>query len=416
MKTKKLHCQSRNFTVDINLPASKSISNRLLIIRALSNDSFTIINPSNARDSELLEVLLEQIHSKQADTKIKEIDAEDAGTVFRFLTAYLSVQKGSFILKGSERMQERPIGILVDALRQLGAKISYLNAEGFPPLRIDTHNLASETLKIQANVSSQFISALLLVAPLLPQGISIQFDQKPSSWPYILMTLQLMLSFGIDLQYDENSIEVQSGHYKPKETIVEADWSSAASWYQCVAFSKAGQLFLKNLKLDSLQGDAILPEIYSQLGVETTELEGGILIKKSKIIKQNITIDFSQHPDLALPIIATCAGLNIIGKYSGLESLKIKESNRINALETELAKLGFDFRETNENEWVLINSCKTEKVKHDFSSILIQSHNDHRIAMSFAPFAILGKGIQIENASVVSKSYPSFWQEFAKLS
>ena len=411
---KTLRSDKHDLNAEINLPASKSLSNRLLIISALSQNKFEIDNLSEANDTELLQKLLNELkHTSSQETVT--IDAQDAGTVYRFLTAYLSRTKGKFKLTGSKRMQSRPIGILVNALRELGAKITYLKQDGFPPLLIEGHELISKPLTIQSNISSQFITALLLIAPLLPQGLKIEFDQKPNSYPYILMTLLLMQSYGINLQFDEDKIEISTGQYLSKNKTVEADWSAAAFWYQSLAFSKSGQLLLKGLTLKSLQGDSILPEIYQQLGIKTTALESGILLKKEGAINYNFNYDFSQQPDLALPVIATCAGLGVIGKFTGLESLKIKESNRVEALKTELAKLGFDFRETGENEWVLINSCNVEEHNYDFTNVIIDTYNDHRVAMSFAPFAILGKGIQIENPEVVNKSYPKFWESFAKL-
>jgi len=411
---KKLHSNKNDFNAEINLPASKSLSNRLLIICALSQDKFEIKNLSEANDTELLQKLLNKLKHTSSQETIT-IDAQDAGTVFRFLTAYLSRTIGKFKLTGSQRMQSRPIGILVDALRELGAKITYLKQDGFPPLLIEGQELNSKTLKIQSNISSQFITALLLITPLLPQGLKIEFDQKPNSYPYILMTLQLMQTYGINLQFDEDKIEITPGDYLSKNKTIEADWSAAAFWYQSLAFSNSGQILLKGLTLKSLQGDSILPEIYQQLGIKTTELKSGILLKKEGAINFNFNYDFSQYPDLALPVIATCAGLGVIGKFTGLESLKIKESNRIEVLETELAKLRFDFRETGNGEWILINSCKVEKHDYDFTNVIINTYNDHRVAMSFAPFAILGKGIQIENPEVVIKSYPKFWKEFNKI-
>lgn len=399
---------------EIKLPASKSISNRLLIIKALSQNKFVIDNLSQANDTLLLQNILRELNHKPTQ-EIRNIDAQDAGTVFRFLTAYLSRTKGKFLLRGSERMQKRPIGILVDALRKLGAQISYLNQEGFPPLLIEGRSLTSKPLKIQSNISSQFITALLLIAPLLPKGLKIEFEQKPSSFPYILMTLRLMQTYGIELEYNEAKIEVSPGNYITKNISIESDWSAAAFWYQSLAFSNNGQLLLKGLNIESIQGDSILPGIYTQFGIKTTKLDKTILIKKEGAINYNFNFDFSQHPDLALPLIATCAGLGIIGKFTGLESLKIKESNRVKVLETELSKLGFDFRETGKNEWVLINSCKVEKPDYDFSDVIINTYEDHRVAMSFAPFCLIGKGIQIKNPSVINKSFPNYWQEFKKL-
>lgn len=415
METITVKAQNRNFNTEIILPASKSISNRLLIIRALSHEYFGIDNLSKANDTKLIHQLLEQIKNIDSSNLINNIDCQDAGTVFRFLTALLASVPGKHILNGSARMQERPIGILVDALRMLGAKIEYINNEGFPPLKIEGQKLQSKEIEIQSDVSSQFISALLMIAPNLPQGLQLHLQQKPASVAYIDMTINLLRYFEISVNYNDSHITVAHGAYESKNITIETDWSAAAFWYQAVAFSENGKLLLKGVSLSSIQGDAVLPKIYKHLGVETLETENGVIIQKNGNIENNFNWDFSNYPDLALPVIATCAGLGVIGKFSGLESLKIKESNRVQALMAELTKLGFDFREVDSHEWVLINSCKIEASDFDFSEIIIETHNDHRVAMSFAPFAILGKGIQIENPDVVKKSYPDFWTEFNKL-
>ncbi len=416
MNTLKLPSKKRNFDTEVDLPTSKSISNRLLIIRALSAEYFGINELSQSNDTKLMTRLLDQILSIDSSNTINKVDAQDAGTVYRFLTSLLSSVPGKHLLSGNSRMLERPIGVLVDALRSLGANIIYTNKEGFPPILIEGQELHSAKLEIQSNISSQFISALLLIAPRLPHGLQLKLNKQTASQPYIEMTIKLMQRFGIDVFHDKNIINVSHGYYRSHNIVVECDWSSAAFWYEAVAFSKNGKLLLKGLHKSKLQGDAILPQIFHHLGVETIESENGIIIQKKDSLETNFNWDFSQHPDLALPVICTCAGLGIIGKFTGLESLKIKESNRVKALESELSKLGFDFRETASNEWVLINSCKLDEAEYNFSTIKVQTYNDHRIAMSFAPFAILGKGIQIENPEVVSKSYPSFWFEFEKIS
>jgi len=385
----------------------------VLIMQALSGNSIHLTNISEANDSQLLQQLLKEIH--QSNTKEITLDAQDAGTVFRFLTSYLCSQKGSFILTGSSRMQERPIGVLVNALKQLGADITYLKKEGYPPLQIHGTNLSSQNIQIDAHISSQFITSILLISPYLPQGIEIELNQKVNSLPYIDMTIKLMQEFGIKIIRNNQFINVSPGNYQDKILSIEADWSSAAFWYQCVAFSKNSRLLLKGLTLDSIQGDSVIPQIFEQLSVKTTSTDKGVLIENSNHINYNLSFDFSNYPDIAMSVINTCAGLGVIGKFSGLASLKIKESNRIQALEIELEKLGFDFRETDEDEWVLINSCKVSDAEYDFSEINIETYKDHRLAMSFAPFAILGKGINIENPQVVSKSYPNFWLELEKL-
>ncbi len=414
MDKKRLICKNRCFNAEVNLPASKSISNRLLIMQALSENDIYIKNISQANDSVLLQNILKKISNSNSYPLL--IDAEDAGTTFRFLTAYLCTLEGEFILTGNAHMQQRPIGILVDALRQLGAKLSFKNKEGYPPLIIQGGTLQAKNLTIDAHISSQYISAILLISPYLSKGIEITLNQNPSSLPYIDMTIALMQQFGITIARNNSLIRVKQGSYKSANIHVEADWSAAAFWYQSVAFSEKGSLLLKGLSKKSIQGDSVLSDIFIDLGVKTTEVEGGLLLEKTDYQNQNINIDFKAFPDIALSIINTCAGLGVIGSFKGLESLKIKECNRIAVLMSELNKLGFDFREIDDGEWVLINSCKVDKKEYDFSIINIQTYDDHRVAMSFAPFAILGKGINIENAGVVIKSYPNFWKEFNKIS
>ncbi|RUA30755.1 MAG: 3-phosphoshikimate 1-carboxyvinyltransferase [Bacteroidetes bacterium] len=414
MDKKRLKCENRRFTAEINLPASKSISNRLLIMQALSKNNIRIENVSQANDSVLLQNLLQKISNSESHPLL--LDAKDAGTTFRFLTAYLCTLEGEYLLTGSAQMQQRPIGILVDALRQLGAKIKYQQKEGYPPLIIQGGKLHAKDLSIDAHISSQYISAILLISPYFSEGIKITLNQNPSSLPYIDMTIALMQKFGVKIERNDNRISVEQGTYKTANIQVEADWSSAAFWYQAVAFSEQGHLLLKGLSKNSIQGDSALIDIFTNLGVKTTEVKNGLRLEKTDDYSQNINIDFKAFPDIALSVINTCAGLGVIGSFTGLESLKIKESNRIAVLMSELNKLGFDFREIDDGEWVLINSCKVNKQQYDFSNIDIKTYDDHRVAMSFAPFAILGKGINIENAGVVIKSYPNFWKEFNKIS
>jgi len=415
MNILKLKVKDKNFNSGIHLPSSKSISNRLLIIRALTHEYFGIENLSTANDTKLMNLLLNEISDIDASNQINILDAQDAGTVFRFLTALLSSVPGNHLLTGSPRIQERPIGILVEALRKLGAEISYQNKTGFPPLLIEGRHLHSAEIEVESNISSQFITALLLISPRLEKGLVIHLKETPSSLPYIKMTIELMRYFGIKIQFEDSVIVVSPGSYKAKNIEVEADWSAAAFWYQAVAFSENGKIKLKGLHKSNIQGDAILAEIFESMGVETIESEDGILIQKKGRIQKNLSLDFTNCPDIAIPVIAACAGLEIIGNFKGLESLKIKESDRVQALETELAKLGFDFREVDEHEWVLLNSCKIEASDFDFSDIVIETYHDHRIAMGFAAFAILGKGIQIKDPDVVVKSYPDFWEEFSKI-
>lgn len=397
----------------IEIPSSKSISNRLLIMRFLSNSDWEIENLSTADDTVLLDEILQEIQTGE----IKEFNVKNAGTAMRFLTAALAVTSGRYTLNCDERMKLRPIATLVDSLRNLGADIIYLEKDGFPPLRISGKKMKSNPIKINTGISSQFVSALLMIAPLLDEGLELELIGDLVSQPYISMTISLMQLFGIEVEQNQNSIFVHKGLYKSFPIRVEADWSSAAFFYEVVALSPLlSELFISGVNQNSLQGDAIVANLFASLGVETTFLEDGIRIQKVEESQKNIRMDFSNHPDLALPIIAACAGLEVIGTFTGLENLIYKESNRVEALSKELAKLGYDFRETGFGEWVLINSCSVNHDERAFpENIEIETYNDHRVAMAFAPFVLLTKSLSIKNPQVVVKSFSGFWEEFDKI-
>lgn len=397
----------------IEIPSSKSISNRLLIMRFLSNSDWEIENLSTADDTVLLDEILQEIQTGE----IKEFNVKNAGTAMRFLTAALAVTSGRYTLNCDERMKLRPIATLVDSLRNLGADIIYLEKDGFPPLRISGKKMKSNPIKINTGISSQFVSALLMIAPLLDEGLELELIGDLVSQPYISMTISLMQLFGIEVEQNQNSIFVHKGLYKSLPIRVEADWSSAAFFYEVVALSPLlSELFISGVNQNSLQGDAIVANLFASLGVETTFLEDGIRIQKVEESQKNIRMDFSNHPDLALPIIAACAGLEVIGTFTGLENLIYKESNRVEALSKELAKLGYDFRETGFGEWVLINSCSVNHDERAFpENIEIETYNDHRVAMAFAPFVLLTKSLSIKNPQVVVKSFSGFWEEFDKI-
>ena len=388
-----------NLKSEIKITGSKSETNRLLLLKALY-PNIVIENTSNSDDSEVMNAALTNITNT--------VDVHHAGTAMRFLTAYFASKENSnVILTGSSRMKERPIKILVEALNQLGAKIEYLENDGFPPIKIKGKKLTLSKVSLQANVSSQYISALLLIAPSLQNGLELELIGEITSISYINMTLNLLQEIGVETSFIGNIIVVKpkTQNPKPKTIIVESDWSSASYYYSIIALSKEGtQIELSSFKENSLQGDAILATIYQQMGVETHFEKGKItLIKNSKPINQNIKIDLNDAPDIAQTIAVTAFGLGIGCQLTGLHTLKIKETDRLEALKKELSKLGAAISVTNE-------SLRIEPSKSINSNQNIATYNDHRMAMAFAPLA-LKTNINIENAEVVSKSYPDFWND-----
>ncbi|WP_459210711.1 3-phosphoshikimate 1-carboxyvinyltransferase [Aquimarina rhabdastrellae] len=397
MNIKIANCEAVQDTT-IQITGSKSETNRLLILQALY-PQITIDNISNSDDSQVLQQAL--------NSEEMLVDIHHAGTAMRFLTAYFATREGREVtLTGSKRMQERPIKILVEALRQLGCDIQYEKNEGYPPLKISGKKITTQEVTLQANVSSQYISALMLIAPSLPQGLIINLEGKVTSIPYINMTLSLLRAIGVEGVFNENTIMI-----KPKETVekktivVESDWSSASYFYSTVALSKETKITLGSYKKDSYQGDSALVQIYKYLGVETTF--GTDRITLQKIATDNLELpkelDLSNSPDIAQTIAVTCFGLGIGCYLTGLHTLKIKETDRLEALKTELEKLGASVMIT-ENSLTLKPS---EKIKSD---VAIATYQDHRMAMAFAPLG-LKTSLNIVEAEVVSKSYPDFWTD-----
>ena len=391
----------------LNITGSKSETNRLLLLQALF-PNITLENTSNSDDSEVMSKALANsqltIHNSQF------IDIHHAGTAMRFLTAYFAVSEGSeVILTGSQRMQERPIKVLVEALEQLGAKITYEKEVGYPPIRIIGQKITRSQVSIPANVSSQYISALLLVAPKLQDGIEITLVGEVTSVPYIKMTLALLNDLDIKTSFEGNIITVY-----PKQEVastvmtVESDWSSASYFFSIVALSKNSTIALRSYKQTSLQGDSALVEIYKQMGVDT-HFQGNkmTLVKQSDFKLENLDLDLNNTPDIAQTIVVTCLGLGIGCHLTGLHTLKIKETDRLEALRIELTKLGATMSVTNDS----LTLVASDKINHN---IKIATYNDHRMAMAFAPLA-LKVPIVIENAEVVSKSYPDFWEDLKSL-
>jgi 3-phosphoshikimate 1-carboxyvinyltransferase len=379
-----------------HLPASKSISNRVLVINALAGGKSNLHNLSDANDTRLM---MRLIHSAE-----ELIDIEDAGTTMRFLTAYFSLTNQPKILTGTARMQERPIGILVDALRSLGARIKYQKREGYPPLIIEGFETQkADMVQIRGDVSSQFISALMMVAPSLPKGLKIDLTGKVGSRPYIEMTARLMRDFGAECDVSEHSILVKPKPYATTRLSVESDWSAASYWFAFTALAENASINLPFLFEDSLQGDHAIQQIMTSLGVITERKVDGMLNLKSAASGNEIRWDFTNCPDLAQTVAVVCAAKGIKGNFVGLESLRIKETDRIAALQTELKKIGANLLE-HDHQWTLLPSSRLPALA------TFQTYHDHRMAMAFAPLATR-MDVVIQSPGVVKKSYPLFWKD-----
>jgi 3-phosphoshikimate 1-carboxyvinyltransferase len=379
------------------LPASKSISNRVLIMNALAGGKSALHNLSDANDTQLM---LRLINSPDSI-----IDIEDAGTTMRFLTAYFSITNQQKTLTGTSRMKERPIGILVNALRTLGAAIEYTEKDGYPPLKIKGFNgQLTNQIRIRGDVSSQFISALMMTAPLLPQGLTLELEGKIGSRPYIEMTASLMKQFGVQSEFTGNTINVAPQQYKASEFTVESDWSGASYWFLFAALADDAEILLPRISLNSLQGDRAIVDIMKSLGVHATTMDNNKLkLTKTKQATE-LHWDFTHCPDLGQTVAVACAAKGVKGFFTGLESLRIKETDRIAALQNELRKIGADLIEQDSAHWNLIPSATLP------SSASFETYKDHRMAMAFAPLAAM-MDVVIENPGVVKKSYPRYWDD-----
>lgn len=400
----------------IQLPASKSISNRALILHSLAQSN---IVPCNLSDCDDTRVMIRALNETS-----EQIDILAAGTAMRFLTAYLSVTPGTRTITGTKRMQQRPIRILVDALRKLGAQIEYAANEGFPPLRITGTELKGEEISLAGNISSQYISALLMIGAMLPKGLRLHLTGDIISRPYINLTLQLMRDFGAKAEWtSENSITVHPGGYQEVPFTVESDWSAASYWYQMVALqgiknkkiekqekgsfntSTYPEIELLGLFSHSYQGDSRGAEVFSKLGVRTEYTDHGVKLTSIGVPVARLVEDFVDIPDLAQTFVVTCCLMNIPFRFTGLQSLKIKETDRIIALITELRKLGYVIRSEQDS----ILSWDGERCPAEAEPV-ISTYEDHRMAMAFAPACLILPQIQIDEPQVVSKSYPSYWE------
>ncbi len=400
-----LHVKTSVVNEIIPLPASKSESNRALIINSLCEPHGVLHNLSAARDTQTMMRLLASTDSVA--------DVIDAGTTMRFLTAFFSVTKQQKTLTGTPRMCERPIGILVDALRQIGVEIEYLGKNGFPPHKIIGMNKQlTDVVQMPGNVSSQYVSALLMIAPKLPSGLTIELQGEVGSKPYITMTIELMQAFGVTVNADweTNRLVVLPQNYQPTEYKIESDWSGASYWYSVVVLShnKETTIQLNGLKENSLQGDSKIVEIMANLGVKSEFNADGV--KLTKIPRNgNFSYDFTACPDLVQTVAVVCAVEGVEAIFTGIESLKIKETDRVVALQNELRKIGVDFIEVEKNQ-----RYKIAKQTITSPDVPFETYDDHRMAMAFAPVA-MQMPIIISEPDVVVKSYPSFWDDFAKV-
>jgi len=389
--------------ISIKLNSSKSESNRLIIIKALSKEKIEIKNLSNANDTSLLNNL---INFNSTNTW----NAEDAGTSMRFLTSYLSLTKNGALLTGTDRMKKRPIKILVEALREIGANILYKEEEGYPPINIKRKIVQKiNNIDIRGDVSSQYISSILMIAPKLENGLGINIINPFYSKSYVKMTLSLMEVFGIKYLFSENQIIIKSQDYKGGSYTVESDWSAASYWYSILSINKdIDKINLIGLRNKSLQGDQIIAKIMSLMGIVTNFNDSGIEIRKNNSVCDYLELDFKDCPDLAQTVLIVAAYHKIKLKIYGVESLKIKETDRLTAMKNELHKIGVSFYKK-ENFWIL------DRREKDFpNSVSIDTYKDHRMAMAFAPLAS-EIDITINNPEVVKKSYPMFWDDMKKV-
>ncbi|MCW3805069.1 3-phosphoshikimate 1-carboxyvinyltransferase [Plebeiibacterium marinum] len=383
-----------SYTVD--LPTSKSISNRALILNALAYSSKPIKNLSDSDDTQLL------IKALQSDGN--KFDVGAAGTTMRFLTAFLSKIVGEWTITGSERMKQRPIKILVEALNKLGAKIEYIEKEGYPPLRIFGSSMDGGDLELAGDVSSQYISALLMIGPTMKNGLRLTLTGEIISRPYILLTLKMMETFGVKSHWKDNVITVPAGVYQPTDFTVEADWSGASYWFEVAALNKGAELTLTGVKRYSEQGDAKVAELFKQLGVESKHTRNGLVLKNTGNVVSQFSYNFIEQPDLAQTFAVACCCLGVPFKFTGLQTLKIKETDRINALIDELKKMGFVLtsNQVDDLNWDGA-TCEKDEVP------CISTYKDHRMAMAFAPAVSCIGDMKVDDPAVVSKSYPKFW-------
>ena len=379
------------------LPSSKSLSNRALILQALAGNQPVVSNLSDARDTVLM--------TKLVDSTEPVADVMDAGTTMRFLTAFFAIRGQHKVMTGTPRMKERPIGLLVDALRTLGVVVEYVEKDGFPPIEIKGFpKQVTDEVQIPGNVSSQYISALMMVGPILPSGLKIKLTGKVGSRPYIDMTATLMAHFGVKASFDGNTITIPKGQYRPNPYRVEGDWSAASYWFAYTSLAKEASIYLPGMTERSLQGDRAIVDIMARLGTKARFDDGGVQLTKGPA-DQTIEWDFTDCPDLAQTVLPVCAARGVVGTFVGLESLYIKETDRVAALRAELAKINAKIVEPKASVWRL-EPGKIDGITH----VDIETYHDHRMAMGLAPLATL-MDVTIHAPEVVNKSYPGYWED-----
>ena len=405
-----LNLKSNKLRGKIAISGSKSISNRALIMKALAGSDAKFKNLSNSDDSRQMVRILKQIETCASSRIPLIIDARNAGTVIRFLTAFVANKEGKWLLTGTERMLHRPIGSLVEALITLGADIHYTGQTGFPPLAVYGKNFSGREVYMDASVSSQFISALMMIGPYLKGGLKIRFKTKPVSEPYLRMTQKMMMNFGIEVLWNENLIAVPEGDYQISDYNIEPDWSSASYWYEIAALSQESDLLLTGFTKASVQGDSICAELFEPLGVKTVFHKEGI-----RLLQHAETTDFFEHdftgcPDLVPAIAVTCAIKGIPAKFTGVAHLKFKESDRILSLKTELQKIGTEIEKTADGFEIHPATQNPPK-----KQLMFETYDDHRIAMSMAPAFLKYNSVGINDPETVNKSYPLFWENIQQL-
>ena len=409
---------NKQIDTEIKLTGSKSECNRALIISALSKGTVSIENLSVAADTVTLNKVLKELREKSLEFENnpqpstfyhQPVDIGPAGTAMRFLTAFLAIQDGNFLLTGSERMKQRPIGILAEALKSIGGNISYEENEGFPPLQIlGPFKQTAKQIKIKGDISSQYISALLMIAPSLPLGLTLEIEGELTSKPYVEMTLAMLEQVGIRNDWHNNTISIESQTFNTAKLYVEPDWSAASYWYSIAALADEASIFLPGLNGYSLQGDSKITEIMANFGITSQFKNGGVFLKKEPKKVERKIFDLKECPDLAQTIVVICAALGHDATFTGLETLKIKETDRVLALQTELAKIGVKFIEKNFSYKLDCSGL------HFPEKVTISTYEDHRMAMAFAPLALKINEVEIVEKLVVEKSYPYFWDDLEK--
>ena len=402
----------------IYLTSSKSESNRVLLVQALSTQRFRTTNLADSMDTQILAEILKNETAGEHGKTLKKLDVEvnyytgPGGTTIRFLTAFFACREGTRILSGTDRMNERPIKTLVDALVKLGAKITYLGTKGCPPIRIEGTKMKGGDIDMDAGVSSQFITALLLIAPSLENGLTIHLKGRIVSRSYIMMTLKVLEHFGIKFKWDGNIVSIPHQEYQGWDYNVEADWSSASYWYEMAAIAEEVDLKIKGLKRKSIQGDSVVADLFRFFGVSTEFIADGIKLSKTDYKPEAFGFDFADYPDIAQTAAVTASALKIPMQLNGLHTLRLKETDRIQALKDELKKIGVTAEESGDASLQI--SFPEQKQNNDTIShtdLEFKTYHDHRMAMAFAPLALVYPEIKIENPIVVKKSYPDFWND-----